>query len=203
MANLRSNAGGTSKRNLIVDFYNKNAVKDDKGQVKGYYVDAQLDQSLMKPDTVKEGKGGKSGVQLPDSNPHLNSRERKSLDGKSTYVDHRFFVSKTALDKMYKASEGKNFIENKGTEDQRIVMGINADLFINKDKEVVINTAKEMGPTTNPQFGKTVLDKQEAVTKAKKEYNANSIKNRAKEASAEKEIQEEVSKEAPEADLPF
>lgn len=200
MANLRG-AGKMSKRNLIVDFYKKNAVVDkDTNQIKGYYVDAQIDQSLLNPEKVREGEVGK---QAPDSNPHLNSRERNSLDGKSTYVDHRFYVAKTALDKMWQASDKKNFIENKDTEDERIVMGVNADLFINKDKQVVINTAKEMRPTTNPQFGKTVLEKQSAVTDAKKSFNAAQKANKEMENQAEVQTEAEVQNEGPEADVPF
>lgn len=202
MANLRG-SGSMTQRNLIVDVYKKNKVVDKEGQTKGYYIDAQIDQSMKNPDKVRQGEAGK---QAPDANPHLVSNKKESKFDKGEYVDHRFYVTEGQLNQMYEAAggaKGKTFKENEGTENERLIMGIQADLIMNKDKEVVINTKKPMGPSKNPHFGRPVLEKQEAVTAAKKEYNASVKEQRAKEAEAEAQQEVEVENDGPEVDAPF
>lgn len=178
MANLRGK-GALQDVSIIFEIAGKNE--------KGAYVIAQIDQSLKNPDKVREGKS------IADTNPHLNSREVEHPNG-GTYVDHGKFYQQSQIDKMLAgAKEAK-------TADGKSFYGALVNLGINKDKEIYINTAKDIGPTKNPQFGANTLEKQEAVRAAARDYAAQKRAEKTKDVQAQAEAVEPTV-EAPEAGM--
>lgn len=181
MANLKKENGGFKGKNLIVEI-----VKETE---KGAYLVAQVDQSLMNPDKVAAGEHGDK--QLPDTNPFVNSHKEsfQNKEGETvTYVSHDNFYFKSQVDAMREAA-GKKSVEIGGHE----VLGLKADLLSTPKSGVIINTKAPMGPTTNHRFGKTVLDKQAAVTDAARIYRDASAQMR---SEAEPVVEEVVEVEA-------
>lgn len=194
--NFRGNPELLKERNLIVQ---ETAVaKDDDGKIKGRYVIAQIDQSLYNPKNVEAGK-----VPTIDSNPYIASHTKEHPNG-GTYVAHEMYYNESQWQKMVEAA-GKKSTEIDG----KTVLGIKADITQikspnkvvdgKKPQDLIINTAKPMGPTSNPRFGKTVLDKQAAVTTSAKAFAA--TQREAKAAQMEKTAEAEVTTEA-QADAP-
>lgn len=117
--------------------------------IAGYYVSAQLDQSLMKPEKVASGKtpivtsktqlGDKSAKNYAQTNPYLNSYSKtlpadKSSDGKAhNYTAHLAYYSAKQVKAMREAAE--NVKEGQKarilrTTSGRTYMGINAKVWI-------------------------------------------------------------------------
>lgn len=183
MATLRGQ-GAFKGVNLIVHAPAKSVVrdKDHDGAIKGRYLDVQIDQSLKNADKVKDGQS------KADTNPHLASYDKDHPNG-GTYVDHRIYYSESQYQKMVDAAGKKAAsLENGDT-----VLGISADVRKNAQGHLIVATDKPMAPSKNPHFGKTVLDKQAAVTTAAKEHRA---KVRESEAEAEAQVQAEAQNEA-------
>lgn len=173
------------------------------GKATGKMIETQVDQSLMNPEKVKTGEQQKTGMKkyvktgeaqnVADTNPYLNSKNtkvEKGVDGKPyEYVDHKTYYTMDQIDAITKAAGDKAFKMEKGgrTFD---VYGVKADLLFNSNNETVINTKKPMAPTANKQFGKDVFEKQEAVTKAAKEYRDNNLE----------EYKEVMNQKAPDAE---
>lgn len=189
MATLRGQ-GAFKGVNLIVHAPAKSVVpdKDKDGAIKGRYLDVQVDQSLKNADKVKDGKSP------ADSNPHLASYSKDHPNG-GTYVDHRIYYSESQYQKMVEAAGKKAAtLENGDT-----VLGITADVRKNAQGQLIVATDKDMTATKNPHFGKTVLDKQAAVTAAAKEH-----RTAVREAQAEAQAQAQAQAEAQnEAETPF
>lgn len=181
-------------RNLIVQEAGTAYVKDEQGnptdKVKGHYAIVSLDQSLYKPDKIKSGE-----VKV-DSNPFLASRVVNHPNG-GQFVDHKVFYQASQWDKMVEAA-GKKVTEIDG----KTVLGIQADITPVKSAEkdangknptvMIVNTSEPMGPSKNMYFGKTVLDKQAAVTKAAKEVKAAQNAKAAPEVEAEAQVENEA-----------
>lgn len=134
------------------------------GKTAGYYADAQIDQTLKKAENVRSGKTD------AQTDPHLASyrRQYKGKDGKTRWsTKHDIFYSKSQVDAMKKAaSDVKEGTKPKIQEyKQGTVLGIKGDL-IPTNHGLVINTSKPMAPTSNYTFGKNILERQDAVTKA-------------------------------------
>ena len=186
------------QRNLIVQEAGTAYAKDKNGkptdEVKGHYAIVSLDQSLYKPDKIKSGEA------TVDTNPYLASKTVDHPNG-GQFVDHKVFYQKSQWDKMVEAA-GKKNVEIDG----KTVLGIQADITPVKSSEkdangktptvMIVNTAQPMGPSKNPYFGKTILDKQNAVTKAAKEVRAAQA-----ETKTAPEVQAEAQTEA-EAETP-
>lgn len=175
MAYLRGK-GAFSNRSLIVTSPKAGIVYEDKTKkdvIKGRFLDVQVDQSLMNPDKVREGKGPEAGKETksgamtiaPQTNPHLVSNEVDHPNG-GTYVNHRTYYTEEQYQSMAKAAGKKSFKTDKGDQ----VLGIQANLTKNAKNELIVNTAKPMSATRNPYFGKNVLKNQDAVTKAAREF---------------------------------
>lgn len=117
--------------------------------IAGYYISAQLDQSLMKPEKVASGKtpivtsktqlGDKSAKNYAQTNPYLNSYSKtlpadKSNDGKAhNYTAHLAYYSAKQVKAMREAAE--NVKEGQKarilrTTSGRTYMGINAKVWI-------------------------------------------------------------------------
>ena len=187
MATLRGQ-GAFKGVNLIVHAPAKSVVpdKDKDGAIKGRYLDVQVDQSLKNADKVKDGKSP------ADSNPHLASYSKDHPNG-GTYVDHRIYYSESQYQKMVEAAGKKAAtLENGDT-----VLGITADVRKNAQGQLIVATDKDMTATKNPHFGKTVLDKQAAVTAAAKEH-----RTAVREAQAEAPAQAQAEAQN-EAETPF
>lgn len=188
MAYLRGK-GAFSNRSLIVTSSKAGIVYEDKTKkdvIKGRFLDVQVDQSLMNPDKVREGKGPEAGKETksgamtiaPQTNPHLVSNEVDHPNG-GTYVNHRTYYTEEQYQSMAKAAGKKSFETDKGDQ----VLGIQANLTKNAKNELIVNTAKPMSATRNAHFGKNVLEKQDAVTKAAREFR--DAQREAKQAEAE------------------
>ena len=188
MAYLRGK-GAFSNRSLIVTSPKAGIVYEDKAKkdvIKGRFLDVQVDQSLMNPDKVREGKGPEAGKETksgamtiaPQTNPHLVSNEVDHPNG-GTYVNHRTYYTEEQYQSMAKAAGKKSFEPDKGDQ----VLGIQANLTKNAKNELIVNTAKPMSATRNPYFGKNVLKNQDAVTKAAREFR--DVQREAEQAEAE------------------
>ena len=138
--------------------------KDPNKPIVGYFADVQVDQTLKNADKVRNGKSE------AQTDPHLVSSrvQYKDKQGKKQFTtNHRLFYSKSQVDKMREAAKSvdkghKPKIQNyEGAE----VLGIKADLTPT-NKGLVVNTSKPMSPTSNYTFGKNILERQNAVTKA-------------------------------------
>lgn len=187
MATLRGQ-GAFKGVNLIVHAPSKSVVydKSQDGVIKGRFLDVQVDQSLKNADKVKDG-------QTPaDSNPHLASFSKDHPKG-GTYVDHRIYYSESQFQKMAEAAGKKTTTLQNGD----TVLGITADVRKNAQGQLIVATDKDMAATRNPHFGKTILDKQAAVTAAAKEH-----RQAQRAAQAEAQAQAENDKGL-EADQPF
>lgn len=184
MATLKGK-GAFQNVNLIVHKPH-NAVVEKDGKNVGAFLDVSVDQSLKNPDKIKIGKAE------ADTNPHLASHTQEHPNG-GTYVSHRVFYAQSQLDAMKEAAGKKAATLENGDE----VYGVQADVMKNAKGQLIVNTAKDMGPTKNPYFGKTVLDKQEATILAAREYRDTKI-----EASRTAQVEPEVETEAPEMDQP-
>lgn len=124
--------------------------------IAGYYISAQLDQSLMKPEKVANGKtpivtsktqlGDKSAKNYAQTNPYLNSYSKtlpadKSNDGKAhNYTAHLAYYSAKQVKAMREAAE--NVKEGQKarilrTTSGRTYMGINAKIWIKKIEQPI------------------------------------------------------------------
>jgi hypothetical protein len=187
MATLRGQ-GAFQGVNLIVHAPAKGVVMKD-GKETGRFLDVQVDQSLKNADKVKSGEA------QADSNPHLASYEAKGKQG-NTFVSHRVFYSEKQMEAI-KAAAGKKVAT---LENGDAVYGIKADVMKNSKGQLLINTEHDMTPSKNPYFGKNVLDKQNAVTGAAKEYRT---AQRAAEAEAKTpEVEAEAQAKEAENDAP-
>ena len=165
MATLRGE-GAFKGVNLIVHApKNGQVVKPDektgKDVYRGAYLDVQVDQSLKNADKVKAGEA------QADSNPHLASFPAKGKDG-TNFVSHRVFYNASQVAKIKEAAGKKAATLENGDE----VYGVKADVFANAKKQLLINTTHDLAASKNPRFGKTVLDKQNAVTLSAKAVRA-------------------------------
>lgn len=169
--------------------------KNEKGEIIGRYLTVQEDQSLKKPDKVRTGEAE------AQTNPYLNERYSDTMKRK----EHSVFYYEKQYQAMKKAAGKKSFIADRNGAELE-VFGIQAELGYGKEavrgkndevkkddkgktitkQIVIIDTSKPMTPTKNIYFGKTVLDKQAAVTQAAKEYAATQ-KEAAKEVEGVKE----------------
>lgn len=117
--------------------------------IAGYYVSAQLDQSLMKPEKIASGKtpivtsktqlGDKSAKNYAQTNPYLNSYRKtlpadKSDDGKAhNYTAHLAYYSAKQVKAMREAAENVKDGQKARilrTTSGRTYMGINAKIWI-------------------------------------------------------------------------
>lgn len=138
--------------------------KDPKKPVIGYFADVQVDQTLKNVQHVRDGKSE------AQTDPHLVSSrvQYKDKNGDKKFTtNHRLFYSKSQVDKMMAAaSDVKKGTKPKIQEyDGATVLGIKGDLTPT-NKGLVVNTSKPMSPTGNYTFGKNILERQNAVTKA-------------------------------------
>lgn len=183
--------GSMTQQSLIVHMPPNGIVyaKDKEGNptkgIKGRYLDIQLDQSLRKPEKIAQGqvKGIQKDPHLTNANAHF-----KAKDGKTKYfTSHREFYSTEQIDKMQKAA-GKKIVTGK---DKSVTMGITANIMSKAPGHFIINTSKEMGPTKNPYFGKNIMEKQDAVTKAMQDYSNKQYEaQKAAEKTADKPAKE-------------
>lgn len=191
--------------NLIVSRVRGHEYTDkESGEVKAVYLDVQVDQSLKSPDKILEGKA------QADTNPHLVSNKTVSKNAKGEdfeWVDHRARYAASQFDKIV-AAAGKKTATIETTkeidgETKTIVTdvyGIQGDLMTSTNnktgrKELLINTAKPMSATKNPRFGKSVLERQEAVIDAARSYR-DAQKAAQAEAGVEVETQAQAEAEA-------
>ena len=166
MANLRGQS--TKGHSLIVEMGGiKEPTVNEKGEVTnqgGQFLTVQIDQSLKNPDKVKTGQS------KADPYPFLNTKDEPSIKGDgSTYKNHQKFYSASQIEKI--RENAKATTVNRNGKDVE-VLGIKADLVqLGKGEGYLINTKNPIEATANPRFGKTVLDKQEAVVTAANEYS--------------------------------
>lgn len=190
MANLRGE-GAFKGVNLIVHAPANRVVKNEDGTIKGRYLDIQVDQSMVSPDKVAEGK------KEVDSNPHLASVRKDHPNG-GTYVDHKAYYSESQYQAMVAAAktvEGKQRPKVANLENGDTVLGITADVQKNASNQLIVATNKPMTANHgNSRFGKTILERQAAVTAAAKDVRA------ARRAEKAAEIEAQAESKAPEAE---
>lgn len=163
--------------NMIVHVPDNGIIKGEDGKPVAYYLDAEVDQSLKKPDKVAE-----NGAQ---TDPHLVATRSQDKQG-HYWTSHRSWYSAKQAESIMKAA-GNKVVDEPGVGK---AYGVKADVFANVKKQLVINTSKEMGPSDNRFFGKTTLENQAKVTKAAQE-----LQNSQYEAKRA----EQAGKDAPEA----
>lgn len=184
----------------------------NKGKLAGYFADVQLDQTLKNPDHVKDGKTA------AQTDPHLvSSRVKYEKGGKTQYsTNHRIFYSKSQVDKMREAANAvkkgaKGKVQQYGDPEKDPkhaveVLGIKADL-IPTNKGLVVNTSKPMEPTGNYTFGKNILERQNAVTKAAQAhenavYEAQKAQGKTQDAVKNMQTPEKLADASKQADGP-
>ncbi|MDO4595509.1 MAG: hypothetical protein Q4B30_00820 [Coriobacteriaceae bacterium] len=201
MANLRGE-GAFKGVNLIVHAPANRVVKNEDGTIKGRYLDVQVDQSMVSPDKVAEGK------REVDSNPHLASVRKDHPQG-GTYVDHKAYYSESQYQAMVAAANTvdpnkKQRPKVATLENGDTVLGIVADVRKNASKQLIVATDKPMTANHgNSRFGKTVLDRQAAVTAAAKEVRAARRAEKAAELEAQADAQAAAPSAEAEAEAPF
>lgn len=85
-------------RNLLATWTDKQVVRDDEGEMKGIYLDVQLDQSHLTPMDVVGGKA--------QYNPHLaGAFDHRQDDGKLCSDRHLKYYSRYQFDQMMAVSE--------------------------------------------------------------------------------------------------
>lgn len=183
--------------NMIVHVPDNGIIKGEDGKPVAYYLDAEVDQSLKKPDKVAE-----NGAQ---TDPHLVATRSQDKQG-HYWTSHRSWYSAKQADAIMKAA-GNKVVDEPGVGK---AYGVKADVFANVKKQLVINTSKEMGPSDNRFFGKTTLENQAKVTKAAQElqnsqYEAKHAEQAGKDApdagdnKASKSVNDNVDKPTPQA----
>ena len=157
---------------LIVNFPAKGRVSGKDGNEDAIYLEIQVDQSLRNPDKVAKGDVKKGeGIVPIQTNPYLVSYDKPHPDG-GTYVAHRDRYWPNQLEKIEKAATASDPKLSKivKCDNGDVLYGIRANLMQNTRGNLVIDTSKEIKISDNPHFGKNILDKQAAVTKAAKAY---------------------------------
>lgn len=183
--------------NMIVHVPDNGIIKGEDGKPVAYYLDAEVDQSLKKPDKVAE-----NGAQ---TDPHLVATRSQDKQG-HYWTSHRSWYSAKQAESIMKAA-GNKVVDEPGVGK---AYGVKADVFANVKKQLVINTSKEMGPSDNRFFGKTTLENQAKVTKAAQElqnsqYEAKHAEQAGKDApdagsnKAPKSVNANVDKPTPQA----
>lgn len=174
--------GALNDVSLIVTIPEEGYEVQKNEKLTGKMIEVQVDQSLMNPEKVEKGEQQKAGMDryvktgeaqnIADTNPYLESKTvkvEKGADGKPfEFVTHNSFYSVEQVEDIIKAAGDKKF-EADINGKKCSVLGVKANLLFSNGK-TVINTKKPMAPTANKQFGKEILAKQEAVTKAAKTF---------------------------------
>lgn len=160
------------------------AVHDkETGEIKGHFVEVQVDQSLKKPDKILDG------TSMADSNPYLSSVEQQHPNG-GTYVSHMKYYSESQIDAMRAGAGKKSFTAPDAKGQEHEVLGIKANVMKASDGALIVNTKAPIEPTSNPHFGRTVFEKQAAVTKAAKQARAARIEaNKAAQTEKAAEVE--------------
>ena len=132
--------GGSKQRNLIAVYQDSQVMKDKEGNVKGAFLDIQIDQRDKTKADLKAGK--------IDTNPSLHSESKKGKDG-NNFVSHTVFYTKNQLDQ---------FGPQVKQEDGRTALAFKADITRSKDaktgkERVVVYTQKD------PALAKNDADK--------------------------------------------
>lgn len=170
--------------NLIVSW------KDTQVRENVTFANAQIDQSNLTAKSVKEG------TVKADTNPYLMSVNKETPDGKK-FVDHSFAYTNKQIEAMKQAA-GSQFESKDGVNAIRLRASV-----MPKDKGLMINTEKPMGPSTCPNVTKKTpwtpvyaLNKQQKITNVARDM-AKAQRSAMKSAEAQAENQAQTQAEAP------
>lgn len=187
MANLRGKGAWTSK-DMIVKISTEPVKDKDGNEIKGRFVEVQMDQSNYNPATVETGKNKMREIP-PQKDPYLVTNEVTKADG-NKYLSHNAYYTPDQVDKIVKGAGDKHFSMTSPTTGKSYdVYGINASLMVAhkgdpEKQKVIINTKKEITETTNKKFDENILTRQFAVTKAASAFAKANPQTKASEQEA-------------------
>ena len=195
MANLRGK-GAFENVSLIVRLPEKGTIPATDEKKGARFLEIQVDQSLRNAEKVA------SGESKADTNPYLVSYKKDHPNG-GEYVSHRDKYWENQFQAIEAAAKDPDPKDPKHPNDKIVTLdngdtlyGIQASLTKNARGNLMIDTTKPMRRTRNPYFGRNVLEKQEAVTKAAKEARAAS--REAVKSAPEPEVTAEAEAQAEE-----
>lgn len=195
MANLRGK-GAFENVSLIVRLPEKGTIPATDEKKGARFLEIQVDQSLRNVEKVV------SGESKADTNPYLVSYKKDHPNG-GEYVSHRDKYWENQFQAIEAAAKDPDPKDPKHPNDKIVTLdngdtlyGIQASLTKNARGNLMIDTTKPMSRTRNPYFGRNILEKQEAVTKAAKEARAAS--REAVKSAPEPEVTAEAEAQAEE-----
>lgn len=193
MANLRGK-GAFENVSLIVRLPEKGTIPATDEKKGARFLEIQVDQSLRNAEKVA------SGESKADTNPYLVSYKKEHPNG-GEYVSHRDKYWENQFQAIEAAAKDPDPKDPKHPNDKIVTLdngdtlyGIQASLTKNARGNLMIDTTKPMSRTRNPYFGRNILEKQEAVTKAAKEARAAS--REAAKSAPEPEVTAEAEAQA-------
>lgn len=190
MATLKGKGAFTDVPLIVREYSDpRRTSREPDGTIRGRFLDVQVDQSLLNPDTVRATGMNNAGVPA-DRAPHLVSETRTGKDGKP-HVSHTEYYAESQYQAIVQAagSNAADLSDGSGR-----IYGITASVFKNARGHVVVNTHKPMATTRNPRFGADTLLKQNEVTQAARDHM---------QAVRAQDAQDQAACQAPEQETPM